>query len=112
MCGGDEAHIDGNWLVSADAFDGSFLQDAQQHHLRFRRQLTYLVEKDRASLGELEPAQAASRRPGKRTLLMSEQFAGNHARSKCSTVDGDQQPVSTRTELVNCTGDQLLAGAG
>ena len=58
----DDAHVDvgaGCWPPTRS--NVAVLQDAQQAHLRRERQLADLVEEQRAAVGALEPALAASR---------------------------------------------------
>jgi hypothetical protein len=43
---------------------------------------------------------------------MPEQLAGDHARRQGGAVDGHQQTIAARAELMNGARDQFLAGAG
>ena len=45
---GDDAHVDVQRLVAADALERALLQEAQELHLRRRRDLADLVEEERA----------------------------------------------------------------
>jgi len=58
-----------------DPLNLSFLDDSQQLHLYFRRDLGDLVQEDGAVLGLLEASDTATGRPGERLLFASEQFA-------------------------------------
>ena len=62
MRGGDDADVDADGPLAADAHDLAVLHDAKQPHLRGERQLADLVEEERAAVGLLEPA-LAPRRP-------------------------------------------------
>src|SRR4029077_16494858 len=55
VCRGDDANIGPNRLRPADAFEHALLQNAQQRNLRLRRQLSDLIEEDRARVRELDP---------------------------------------------------------
>ena len=54
----DEAHVDLDRPHAADPFEFAFLQNAQQLDLEARRNVADLVEKQRAAVGEFEPALA------------------------------------------------------
>ena len=58
----DDADVDVDRLVAADALELALLQEAQQLHLDGRRDLADLVEEQRAAVGLLEAA-VAPRRP-------------------------------------------------
>ena len=73
--GRDHAHADANRLLAADALQLAVLQDAQQLGLRRFVQVADFVEKDRAAVGQLEPAAPQRRRAGERALLVAEQLA-------------------------------------
>src|SRR5439155_13076312 len=63
-------------------------------------------------MGEFEPPDPATGGPGERTGLVSEQFAGNHARAEGRAVDRYHQSLSARAELMDRPGDQLLSRPG
>ena len=58
MRGRDDADVDVDRALAADADDLAVLHDAQQPHLRRERELADLVEEQRAAVGLLEPALA------------------------------------------------------
>ena len=58
MRGGDDADVDADRPLAADAHDFAVLHDAQQAHLRGERQLADFVEEQGAAVGLLEPALA------------------------------------------------------
>ncbi len=51
-----------------------FLQDPQKGDLRFCRQLSDLIEKDRAPLGQFKSSHTPLNCPGKGTFLMAKQL--------------------------------------
>ena len=55
---GDDADVDLERLVAADALERPLLQEAKELHLRRRRDLADLVEEERAAVGLLEAALA------------------------------------------------------
>jgi hypothetical protein len=54
VCGGDDMHIHTDWLAGADALKRLLLEHAQQLCLHFETDITDLVEKQCAAIGELE----------------------------------------------------------
>src|SRR5262249_52967613 len=72
---GNNPNINGNRCNSAHAFELPFLQEPQELRLKFGRYVADLVEKDRATVGQLNLASLTSVRAGKRPLFMAKQFA-------------------------------------
>jgi mono/diheme cytochrome c family protein len=70
----DHAEIQLELAVSADGNDRSRLQELEQARLQPRAQLADLVEKDRAAVGDLEPAHAPLVRAGERATLVAEEL--------------------------------------
>ncbi len=112
MGGGDEANVNGDRHVAADALNGFFLQHAQEHDLDLARQLRDLVEKEGALVGQFEAADAAARRAGEGAGFMAEQLAGDEIGGEGGAVDGDHEPIAARADLMDGAGDEFLAGAG
>ena len=71
----DHPEVDGDRAFSPDSLHLAVLQHPQQPHLRRRRQLADLIQKDRPAVGPLESPPALGHRAGKRTAFMAEQFA-------------------------------------
>src|SRR5689334_1558872 len=84
--GSNQADVDRDRARSAEAFDLTFLQGAQQFGLQIHWKLAYLVKEERALMRKFQPADFASQRTGKRALLMSKQFAFDQARRNGSTI--------------------------
>src|SRR5258708_39400399 len=65
--GGQHTYGDRDGPVPADAFKRALLEHSQEHHLRFRPQLTDFIQKERATLGPFEtpgsPLNCASETP-------------------------------------------------
>ena len=76
------------------------------------RDLADLVEKDRAAVGQLEPADAASDGAGERPLFVAEQLALDEPGRQRGAVDLDQRLVAGAAGRMNGPGDQFLARAG
>ena len=89
--GGDEAHIDLDRLACADRLDLVFLDGAQQLHLRRRRQLANLVEKQRAAASFDEFSDMAFGRAGEGALLVTEQDRLDQVVGNGAAVDRDER---------------------
>src|SRR5207237_646777 len=68
---GDDAHVNLNLARRADAVERVGLNRAQELRLELRRELRYLVQKDRAVVGQLPQAQLAPLRAGERARLVA-----------------------------------------
>src|SRR5207247_6161459 len=87
----------------------ALLENAQQLHLRLERQLADLVEEDRATGGELEPADAPLDRAGEGALHVTEELALHEARRDGAAVHLHQRPVLPGALAVDRPRYQLLA---
>src|SRR5262249_20995922 len=74
--------------------------------------LAYLVEEQRAPVGQLELSFALGDRAGERAARVAEQLALQQLERDGREVDGDQQALLSRATPVDRPGDQLLAGPG
>ena len=106
----DNAHIDGECLAAAHPFECPFAQKTKQLHLRRLVDLANLIQKQRAALGLLEPADAALVRPSERPLFMAEQFALQQRWRQRRAMHRHHRLGRARTKLMNRLGQQLLAG--
>src|SRR4029077_4628702 len=75
--------------VAADALKLILLQNAQEGNLGLGWQFSDFVEEDRASVCQLESAQALLSRPGEGTPLMPKQFRGDEITWNYRTVQAD-----------------------
>ena len=75
MRGTNHPDVDGNLLATADAFDGSFLQEAKQLGLQCHRKIADFVEHQRATVSRLDAPGRGLSRSSERALLVTEQFA-------------------------------------
>ena len=109
---GNQPHVDGLFLLSAEAPDRAFLQHAQQLGLNARRDLGDLVEEQRAGVRQLEAARAPIDRAGERAALVAEDFVLEQRFRNRRAVDRDERMLASPAELMDRLGDELLAGAG
>ena len=70
----DQAEVDVDGSVAAEALEAALLEHAQQLGLRDQRQVADLVEEQRAAVGQLEAPGLAVVRAGEGALLVAEDF--------------------------------------
>jgi hypothetical protein len=87
------------------------LQDAQQLRLQLQRNVTHLVQKQRALVGQFQPPYFLTDGPGECALLVPEQFALQQPRGDGSAVQFDETGVFPRAHAVDGASDELLACA-
>ena len=106
--GGDESKVDGLLLGGPDRPDPSRLECAQELRLDRERELTDLVQEQRASVrggeGSLTGPRGARERSAKVTeeLALGERFGDRRA------VERDERSLRTRAEQVQATCEQVL----
>src|SRR6266478_3066376 len=71
---GHDAHVHLNFAHAAHAEKGARLDRSQQFRLQAGRQFSYLIQKERAAVRQLNQTQFASFGAGKRTRLVTEQL--------------------------------------
>src|SRR6185503_21323610 len=86
----DDAHVDGESLLAADALDGSLLQHAQQLLLEVHVHVPYLVQENRAAVGLLETADATGLGVGEGAGLVSKQLSLQQAGRDGRAIDDDE----------------------
>ena len=73
--------------------------------------LSDFVQKQRATVRDLEPSRFGADGAGERTALEPEELAFEKPFRECAAVDGDERAVSARAPLVDRFRDELLPGA-
>jgi len=111
--GGDDAHVDVDDPVPADAENFLFLQGAQQAHLCGKAHFADLVQKQRAPVGQFKHAGlAALARPGKGPFFVAEELAFEQMFGQGRAVQSHKGASVPLAEVVYALGKQLFAGAG
>ena len=108
---GDDAHVDADRGLAADAVELALGEHPQEPRLERQRHVADLVEEERAAVGLLEAAAALRIRPGEGAALVSEQLRLEQIRGDRSRVERDEGTLGARAVLVQRPGDELLAGA-
>ena len=109
--GRDHPHVDLASCLGADALQLAGLQRPQQLGLRLRAQVADLVEEERPSVGQLEPAQPPLGGAGERAPLVAEHLRLDQVARNGRAVDRHERPVRRRLRRVDRRGHQLLAGS-
>ena len=106
---GDDAHVHRNRLGTAHALKRARLQHAQQLRLHVEIDVGDLVQKQRAGVGALEPADVTVHRAREGALLVAEQLALQKLARQGGAIECDKWFAVTPTRFVNRAGDQFLA---
>ncbi len=72
ICGGDQADVHFQRARSAEAIEGTLLQDAQQLYLRAGRDVADFVEEQRAFVGQLKFSRLAGGGTGEGAFFVAE----------------------------------------
>src|SRR5215813_4308599 len=107
-----DPHVYAHGLAAAQPFELALLQDAQQHYLHLGRQLSDLVQKERAAVSLLEPPFATRHGAGESAALVTEQFRSQQGVRNGGAVEFDQRPARARRKAMNRARDQFLARPG
>jgi serine/threonine protein kinase len=106
------ADVDADRIAATDALDHTLLDRAQEARLEIERQLADLVEEHGATGGALDRTDARGVRAGERALVVPEQLALDQRRRNRAAVDHDERRTRPSPSLVDCLGQQRLAGTG
>ena len=98
--------------MTADPVELALSQNAQQARLQAGRHVANFIEEQRAAIGLLEAADAAGVRACECAFLMTEQFGLEELGGNRRCVQRHKRFVRARTVVVQCPGDELLAGTG
>src|SRR6266498_3505770 len=108
---GHDAHVDFERQRAADALELFLLERAEDLRLQRQREVADFIEKQSASVRELELSGLSRRCAGERALLVAEQLGFEQGLGDRRAVDRDKRTVRARAERVQRAREQLLAGA-
>ncbi len=108
----NKADIDGGWRTRAETHHLALLQNAQQLHLKEKRNVADFVEKERAAVGGLEPAGFRRSRARECASLVAKELGIGEFRGKCAAVHGHERGGMATAQLVNVPCHNLLSCAG
>ena len=109
--GRDDAGIDGDFLASADTFDGLFLEEAEEFDLEGLGDFADFIEEEGAVAGGFDSAFALEVGAGEGSFFVAEEFAFEEGFGDGTAIDGDEGPVFAVAALVDGAGGHFLAGA-
>lgn len=104
------AHIHGNRLAAAHAFDLLFLQKTQQIGLQFHRQIADFIEKQRAAVRGFNTSDLALMGTGECPLFMPKQFGLDQVFRDRPAVDRHKRFGVALGLTMQGLGHQLFAG--
>ena len=108
---GDHAHVHCDGLLAAEPLNHPGLEDPQELGLRLCAEVSHLVQKQRATVRELEAAEAALRRAGEGTALVAEHLRLHEVPGNCGAVDAHERAGSARALAVDRRCHELLPRA-
>lgn len=109
--GGEDADVDVDGEVVADAADFLFLEDAEQAALELGGHGPDFVEEQGAAVGVMEETVLVGDRAGEGALAMAEEFGFEEVFGEGGAIDGDEGGVVAAGIVVEGAGDEFLAGA-
>ena len=99
-------------MGSAQPFKLLILQNPQQLRLQLQRELSDLVQKQRALVGEFNSSDLLGHRSGESSLLITEQLAFHQARRNRRAIQFDETVVGALTQAMDGACHQFLTGSG
>jgi len=109
---GNDANVYFARAVFPDSFKLLFLQHLEKFGLKTDGYLGDFVQKERAAVCNLNPSHPILVSTGESAFNMAEEFAFEQLIWDRGAVYLDERPLLSWTALVDCSGDQLLAGTG
>ena len=109
--GADEADVHNPRARLADAADLFLLEDAEELGLEGQRQISDLVEKERAAGGLFDKADLVPHRPGERAPGVAEELAFEERLRDGGAIDGDERPAASAARVMNGLRRELFARA-
>src|SRR5262249_7514846 len=96
----------------AKALELALLQNTEKFRLKFKRYLSDLIEKHRATVRQFEPADALGDGARERALLVAKKLTLEEAGRNRRAIELDEGARLPRAQIVDGSCDQLLTGAG
>src|SRR6266436_1029635 len=106
---GNQTRIGSKRARTPQPLELPLLQHAEQFGLQFERNLSDLVQKDRAAIGHFETADALRDCSRECALLVSEQLAFQQTRWNRRAVELDERLRAPRTQIMDGPRDQFLS---
>src|SRR2546426_3249380 len=106
--GRDQPDIGPKRRRAADSLVLPLLKDAEELRLDRRREITDLIEEERAAGGQLEATALETIRAGEGPALMSEEFGLRQRFGQGGAVDRHERSLGTSARIVDGTSDQFF----
>src|SRR6266481_4057829 len=106
---GNQTRIGSKRARTAQPLELPLLQHAEQFGLQFERNLSDLVQKDRAAIGHFETADALRDCSSECTLFVSEQLAFQQTCRNRRAVELDERLRAPRAQIMNSSRNQLFS---
>ena len=106
---GDDPHVGGDGRAAAHSFEDFLFDGSEQLRLLLQRDVVDVVEVERTSFGQIEASRPLLLGPGKRSFLVTVQFALDEIRRKKRAADLDEGKALAVRVAVDDRGDQVLA---
>src|SRR5262245_1607554 len=103
--------INGDRLAAANPFDHLFLQETEDLHLQFWREVSYFIKKKGTALRVFQPASPVCGGSGECTFLIPEEFAFQEIFRYSAAVYCPKRSVLSSSQAMDGIGYQFLAGA-
>src|ERR1700685_281162 len=110
--GRDDSHIDFTRRIVADAFVLALLKHAQEFWLHFERQVSDLIEKDRAPVSELKSPRPVAQSAGEGTSYVTEELALEHVAGDGAAIPFDEWLIRAGAPMMDLSSHKLLASSG
>src|SRR6266853_6787337 len=108
----NHTHVDAMRAATSQTFELLLLQHPQQFRLQRQRNIPYLIEEQCPFVGHFETPNFLRESSGESTLLVPEEFAFEQVKRNSSAIQLDEWAPASWTDIVNGTGNQLLARTG
>ncbi len=109
--GADDSHVHSLLLGRTQGAHTALLDRAQQFRLHGQRQVTDLIQEQRAAPSGLEVAVPVLVRAGVRPLARTKELRLEQVFRDGSAIDCDARAIRALAASVQCLSDQLLTGA-
>ena len=110
--GGDQAEVDVDGAIAAEALKAALFEHAQQFRLRHQRHVAHFIEEQRPAIGEFEAPGLPIVGAGEGALFVAEEFRFEQGVWQRRAIDGLEVFRSPARELVDHAGDHFLARPG
>ena len=109
--GGDDADIDFDGAVTADAFEFAFLEDAEEFGLDLEGDFADFVEEDSTTVSEFEASFTFGEGAGEGPFFVAEEFGFDEVFGDEGAIEFDERGFGAGALEVEGTGDEFFAGA-